>query len=471
MDAEDKPVGKRSQKSAEPLFDRVPPQALEAEMAVLGAMFIDNESIGKVIEILEPPDFYRSSHQKIYNAALVLYEKNEPVDIVTLSNELGRQKLLDEIGGNYYLTELAESVVSAANIEYHARLVRDKSVLRRLITEAAGIARECYDAQEDAFRILDHAEQRIFQLSEKRLRQAYEHVNPILHAAFETIEKFHKRKGVVTGLPTGFDKLDELTSGFQPSELIVVAGRPSMGKTAFCLNVTRNVAIDAKTPVGFFSLEMSKQQLAMRLLSAESRVDAHGIRTGRLEPYEWGKLSISVGQLAESPIYIDDSAGLSVLELRAKCRRMKKEKNVGMIVVDYLQMMAGPREAENRQQEISMISRSLKGLAKELDVPVVVLSQLSRAVEVRGGERRPMLSDLRESGAIEQDADMVLFIYRPEAYGKNIDDRGESVEGKAEIIIGKQRNGPVGSIPLFFKKEYTRFENTLPEIHPANEPF
>lgn len=467
MDAKEKKLTKRNQDAAKTVFERIPPQALEAEMAVLGSILIDNESIGKVIEILNAEDFYRSSHQKIYSSALMLYEKNEPVDLITLSNELTRQKSLDEIGGNYYLTELVESVASSANVEYYARLVHEKSLLRKLIVEASAIARECYDAEENPFHILDHAEQRIFQLSEKRLSQSYEHVKPVLISAFETIDKFSKRKGMVTGVPTGFDKLDELTSGFQAAELIVVAGRPSMGKTALCLNIARNVAVDAKIPVGFFSLEMSKQQLAMRLLSSEARVDAHGIRTGRLEPYEWQKLSMSVGELAESPIFIDDSAGLSVLELRAKSRRLKKEKKIGMIVIDYLQLMMGPREAENRQQEISLISRSLKGLAKELDVPVVVLSQLSRAVEMRGGERKPMLSDLRESGAIEQDADMVLFIWRPEAYGKSMNEKGDSIEGKAEIIIGKQRNGPVGTIPLFFKKEYTRFENTISEISPT----
>ncbi len=286
------------------------------------------------------------------------------------------------------------------------------------------------------------------------------------------IERFHReRKGMVTGVPTGFNKLDELTSGFQPGELIIVAGRPSMGKTAFCLNVARNAAVDAMVPVGFFSLEMSNQQLAMRLLCAEARVDAHGVRTGHLADNQWQKLSMCVGNLAEAPIYIDDSSAISTLELRAKARRLKKEKNVGMIIVDYLQLMQGPRNAESRQQEISTITRSLKALSKELDMPVIVLSQLSRAVEVRGGERRPLLSDLRESGAIEQDADVVLFIYRSEFYGKAMDDHGDSLEGKAEVIIGKQRNGPVGTVHLSFIKQWAKFENAAYEEDMAGPPF
>jgi replicative DNA helicase len=453
-------------------FDRVPPQSVEAEMAVLGSIMMDNESIGKAVEILDASYFYKTAHQKVFQAALSLYEKNEPVDLITLSEELKRVKQLDEIGGSYFLTQLAESVPSSANVEYHARLVLEKAVLRRMISEGIAIARDCYDAQGDPFEILDRAEQRIFSLSEKRLTKAFTHIDPILHDAFDKIERFHReRKGVVTGVPTGFTKLDELTSGFQPGELIIVAGRPSMGKTAFCLNVARNAAVEAKVPVGFFSLEMSNQQLAMRLLCAEARVDAHGVRTGHLADNQWQKLSMCVGNLAEAPIYIDDSSAISTLELRAKARRLKKEKNVGMVIVDYLQLMQGPRNAESRQQEISTMTRSLKALAKELDMPVIVLSQLSRAVEVRGGERRPLLSDLRESGAIEQDADVVLFIYRSEFYGKAMDDRGNSQEGKAEVIIGKQRNGPVGTVHLSFIKQWAKFENAAFEEDMAGPPF
>ena len=454
-----------------PEFDRVPPQSLDAEVAVLGSMMIDNDCIGRVVEILEPSHFYRTSHKKIFSAAVSLYERNEPVDLITLSEELKRQNILEEIGGTYYLTELAESIPSSANVEYHARIVLEKYLLRKLIEEAAGIAKDCYEAGEDVYHIIDRSEQRIFGLSEKRLRQTFQHIAPIMHDAFETIEQFHQRKGVVTGIPTGFTKLDELTSGFQPSELIIIAGRPSMGKTALSLNIARNVAVDSKMPVGIFSLEMSKRQLALRLLCAEARVDAHGVRTGRLADDEWQKLSMCVGILTEAPLFIDDTPGMSVLELRAKARRLKKEKDVKLIIIDYLQLMEGPRNAESRQQEISLISRSLKGLAKELDVPVVALSQLSRAVEVRGGDRRPMLSDLRESGAIEQDADVVLFIYRPEFYGKKIDNQGNSLEGKAEVIIGKQRNGPVGTVHLNFVKRWARFENPISEEESVEVPF
>jgi replicative DNA helicase len=452
-------------------FDRIPPQALEAEMSVLGAMMIDKDSIGKVVEILESSHFYRTVHQRIFDAARMLYEKNEPVDLITLSETLKQKKQLEEIGGSYYLTELAEAIPSGANVEYHARIVQEKYLMRKLIEESSGIAKDCYESSDDIYQIIDRSEQRIFNLSEKRLRGTFQHISPIMHDAFENIEKFHERKGTVTGVPTGFTKLDELTSGLQQSELIIVAGRPSMGKTAFSLNIARTVAVEGKTPVGFFSLEMSERQLAVRLLCAEAKVDAHAVRTGHLADDQWQKLSMCVGVLTEAPIYIDDTPGIGVLELRAKARRLKKEKDVGLIVIDYLQLMSGPRNVESRQQEISVISRSLKALAKELDVPVVALSQLSRAVEVRGGEKRPMLSDLRESGAIEQDADVVLFVYRPEFYLKHEEARAKHLDGKAEIIIGKQRNGPVGTVHLTFLKEMAKFENQAFEGDSIGVPF
>jgi len=454
-------VNTKKDKKYFPELDRVPPQSIEAEMAVLGSVMIDNTSLGKVVDFLFPECFYRTAHQKIFSSALNLYEKNEPVDLITLTEELKRVKQFDDIGGAYYLTELTESVPSAANIEYHAHIVLEKFLLRRLIEESAEIARECYDSTDDIYDIIDRSEQKIFSLSENRLKRAFQHISPIMVEAFETIESFHKRKGVVTGIPTGFKKLDELTSGFQDGELIIVAGRPSMGKTAFCLNIARNAAVESKIPVGVFSLEMSNRQLALRMLCAEARVDAHKVRTGSLPEKEWQKLSTVAGAITEAPIYIDDTPGATVLELRAKARRLKKDHNIGIVFIDYLQLMQGPRNTESRQQEISVISRSLKGLSKELDIPVVALSQLSRAVEIRGGEKRPMLSDLRESGAIEQDADVVLFIYRPEFYGKKEDEEGKSLEGKSEIIIGKQRNGPVGTVYLNFVKKWACFENPV----------
>jgi len=453
-----KSIGRKKQ-MVDRTFDRIPPQSLEAEMAVLGSMMIDNDCIGKIIEILSSDFFYRTVHKKIFTASTNLFEKNEPVDLITLSEELKRQKTLEDVGGTYYLTELAETVASSANIEHHARIVLEKHILRKLIEESAGIAKDCYEAEEDVYHILDHAEQKIFRLSEKQLRKSFQHIKPIMHKAFDSIEKFHERKGSVTGAATGFTKLDELTSGFQPSELIIIAGRPSMGKTALSLNIARNIAVDSRKPVGFFSLEMSERQLALRLLCAEARVDAHSLRTGHLSEDELQKLSTCAGKLTEAPIYIDDTPGMGILELRAKARRLKKEKDVGIIIVDYLQLMQGPRNVESRQQEISMISRSMKNLAKELDVPVLALSQLSRAVETRGGDRRPMLSDLRESGAIEQDADVVLFIYRQEFYKTEEEVKMKQLEGKAEVIIGKQRNGPVGTINLSFVKKWARFEN------------
>jgi replicative DNA helicase len=455
------------------VYDRLPPQAVDAEMAVLGSIMLDDESLGKVVDIIKTECFYRSAHRKIFDAALYLYDHSDPVDIITLSEELKRRKVIDEVGGSYYLTELAESVPSAANVEYHARIVLEKYILRQLIEESASIAHDCYEGSESVYDILDHAEQRIFSLSDKQLRSTFEHIDPIMHDTFEAIAHYHERKGMVTGVATGFHKLDELTSGFQPGELIVVAGRPSMGKTAFCLNMARNAAVegDEPVPVGYFSLEMSKRQLALRLLCAEARVDAHAVRTGTLSEDQWPKLSTCVGVLAEAPIYIDDTPGITVLELRAKARRLKKEHHIGMLIIDYLQLMQGPRGAESRQQEISMISRSLKALAKELDLPVVALSQLSRAVEIRGGDHRPMLSDLRESGAIEQDADMVIFIYRPEFYGKSADESGNPLEGVSEIIIGKQRNGPVGTVHLSFIKRWAKFENPAYEDDLKGVPF
>lgn len=445
-------MNKKKQPPKEVVTERMPPQAIDAEMAVLGSMLIDNEAVSKSIEILgDESAFYRPAHQKIFEAAVTLFEQQEKVDMLTVSNQLEKMGCLEEVGGAYFLTEIVNQVPSAASVEHYAKIVLEKSLLRKLIGISTEIASEAYDAREDAVNLIDQAEQKIFSLSERKLRKGFLSIDPILHDTFEIIDSYHKRKGSVTGIPTGFRRLDELTSGFQNSDLIIVAGRPSMGKTAFCLNVARNAAVAHRVPVGVFSLEMSNTQLAMRMLCSEARVDSHKVRTGRLPDDQWSNLSTVVGNLSEAPIYIDDSAALSVLEIRAKARRLKAEKNVGLLIVDYLQLVKGPKSSESRQIEISMISQSLKALAKELDVPVVALSQLSRAVESRGGDRKPILSDLRESGAIEQDADVVMFIYRPEVYGPT------EYPGISEIIIAKQRNGPTGTVELHFHKDYVLF--------------
>jgi len=443
--------------------ERVPPQAVDIERAVLGAMLIDRQAISKVVEIVDESCFYVSSHRKIYRAILALFERDEPADQITVVEELRKRRELEEVGGVSYLAELAGEIPTSANVEYHARIVLEKALLRKLINVSSQIAEECYQGTGSAFDLIDRAEQRIFSLSERRFIRGFMSLRDVLHVTFEQIEGIHERyrdrAPGITGVPTGYDKLDELTAGLQASDFIVVAGRPSMGKTAFALCIAKSAA-DHGIPVGIFSLEMSSSQLAQRLLCAEARVDQHRLRTGRLLDEEWSRLSICVGSLAEAPIYIDDSPALSALEIRAKARRLQVEHNVGLIVIDYLQLMRGPQNVENRQQEISQISRSLKALAKELDIPVVALSQLSRAVEARGGDHRPQLSDLRESGAIEQDADLVMFIYRPEVYGITEDKTtGRSLEGVAEIIIGKQRNGPTGTVYLAWVDRYARFEN------------
>ncbi len=433
--------------------ERVPPQSIDAEMAVLGAILLEPKSITRVVEILEPSNFYRQAHQKIYEAALRLFERNEPVDMLTVAEELGKEGTLDDVGGNYYLTELARAVPSSANVEYYAKIVLEKSLARRLIEVTSQVQEQAYEATGDVYELIDRAEQQIFSLSERRLREGFQHINPLLHHTFETIESYHQRRGLTTGVPTGFTELDNLTSGFQRSDFIVIAGRPSMGKTAFALNIARNAAVDYGIPVGIISLEMAGYQLTMRMLCSEARVDAHLIRTGRLPHSEWPKLSMAVGRLDQAPIFIDDRPAQTILEIRAKARRAKAEHNIGLLIIDYLQLIRGTGRVESRQMEITMISQSLKALAKELDIPVVALSQLSRAVEQRTGERRPILSDLRESGAIEQDADVVIFIYRPEVYGPT------EKPGIAEIIVAKQRNGPTGTVELAFVKEYVLFAN------------
>jgi replicative DNA helicase len=408
-----------------------------------------------VAEILDADDFYREAHRKIFNALINLSERDEPADLITLTNELREIDQLDSIGGASYLASLIDSVPTAANIQYYAKIVKEKAILRKLIQTSTEIITQSYEDRGDVEGFLDEAERSIFEISEKRVRPSFYPIREIVKESFATIEKLFKKKEAVTGVPSGFKELDRMTAGFQPSDLVIIAGRPSMGKTAFCLDVAEYAAIDNKIPVAIFSLEMSKEQLVIRMLCSQAHVEGTRLRTGYLNESDWPKLTIAAGSLSESPIYIDDTAALSVLEMRAKARRLKADHGLGMVIVDYLQLMKGRARVESRQQEISEISRSLKALAKELNIPVIAVSQLSRKTEERTGNR-PQLSDLRESGAIEQDADLILFIYRDEVYNRDPDNPNR---GKAEVIIGKQRNGPIGKIDLAFLDKFTTFKD------------
>ncbi|MFO7942261.1 MAG: replicative DNA helicase [Bacillota bacterium] len=428
------------------LMDRVPPNNEDAEKSVLGSMMLDRDAIIASAELLHPDDFYREAHRKIFEAMLRLFDRGEAVDLVTVTEELGRRDSLEAVGGAVYISDIASSVPTAANIEHYAKIVEQKSLLRRLLRASAEINRMVYSSADDPQDVLDKSEQLIFELAQGRLGRSYAPLEIILRDTFEEIEKLYNSKGDVVGVPTGFRRLDEMTSGLHPSELIIIAARPSVGKTTLALNIAANAAIGYGIPVAIFSLEMAREQLAMRLLASEARIDGHRLRSGYLRDEDWPKLSRALGKLSEVEIYVDDSPTLSAMELRGRARRMKAEANVGLILVDYLQLMHGTR-LENRQQEISEISRSLKGLARELKCPVVALSQLSRAVEQRS-DRRPQLSDLRESGAIEQDADLVTFLWNnPENENENLMD----------LVIAKQRNGPTGLINLIFMKQYSRF--------------
>jgi replicative DNA helicase len=435
------------------LAQRLPPQSLEAEVSVLGGILLENEALNRVLEVIQEGDFYRESHRKIFAAILQLYERNEPADLITLSEVLKKREEFEAVGGIEYLNSLVNSVPTAANITYYAKIVKEKSILRKLINRATEIISQGYGGSGDVDEFLDRAERSIFEISEDRIRPSFYPIKDIIKSSFKTIEKLYEKRQLITGVPTGFAKLDELTSGLQPAELIIVAGRPSMGKTAFALNIAQHAAIEAQVPAAVFSLEMAKEQLALRMLCSEAKVDAHRLRGGFLSESDWPKLTRAAGNLSEAPIFIDDTPGLTALEMRAKSRRLKKEHNLGLVIVDYLQLMRGRPDSDTREQEISDISRSLKSLAKELNVPVIALSQLNRRVEERG-DRRPQLSDLRESGAIEQDADVIIFLYRDEVYSKSEDNKG-----KAEIIIGKQRNGPTDKFELAFLDKYTCFEN------------
>ena len=441
---------------------KVPPQNLEAEQSVLGGILLENEAISKVLETLLPDDFYSESHRKIFNSMIELFEKNEPIDLITLTNQLKSMGHLDGVGGSAYLSSLVDSIPTAANITYYARIVKEKAVLRRLITTATEIVTRGYGDEDDVWDLLDEAEKSIFQIGESQIRPSFFKMKSILQESFKTIEKLYESKEIVTGVPSGFNDIDKLTSGFQASDLIIIAGRPSMGKTAFCLNIAQHVSVEKNIPVAFFSLEMSKEQLVMRMLCSEAQVDAHRVRGGFLGETDWPKLTRAAGTLSEAPIFIDDTPALSVLEMRAKSRRIMAEHKLGLVIVDYLQLMRGRglstrgrAASESREQEISDISRSLKALAKELQIPVIALSQLNRRVEERTN-KRPQLADLRESGAIEQDADLIGFIYRDEVYNKGDDNPNKGI---AEVIIGKQRNGPVGDVKLAFIDKYASFEN------------
>ncbi|MDF2568785.1 MAG: dnaC [Sporomusa sp.] len=438
------------------MIDRVPPQNVEAEQSVLGAMMIEREAISKVCEIIRPEDFYREAHRLIYNAMMELFNKNDAVDLVTVVEVLRRDEKLEPAGGIAYVSALANSVPTAANVMYHARIVEEKALLRNLINTATHVAGMGYEANETVAVIMDKAEKMILEVSQRKAGQEFASIKNIIFDVFDKVSELYSSKGGITGLSTGFKDLDKLTSGLQPSDLILIAARPSMGKTAFVLNIAQNIAIKEKSSVAFFSLEMSKEQLVQRMLCAEAPIDAQRLRIGELENNDWDKLVRAADRLAAAPIFIDDTAGITVMEMRSKARRLKIEHDLKLIIIDYLQLMqgsAGSSRSENRQQEISEISRSLKALARELKVPVIALSQLSRGVESRQ-VKKPMLSDLRESGSLEQDADIVAFIYRedyyePETERKNITD----------IIIAKHRNGPVDSVQLFFHKQFTKFSD------------
>ncbi|MFP4032130.1 MAG: replicative DNA helicase [Desulfococcaceae bacterium] len=463
----------RRPREPKPAFpaDRVPPQSIEAEESLLSAVMLDNSTLLDVVEIVSPDHFYHRAHQRIYDAVVDLFTRNQPVDLVTLAEALSARGEIDEIGnheyrGHTYLSWLVDAAPVAINAAHYARIVRDKACLRRLIAKAAEITQRCYENQGEVDEVVNFAEQAVFEISEDKIAPAFQPIASIIETNIDTLEERQGQKSLITGVPTGFTRLDNLTSGLQGSDLIILAARPSMGKTAFALNIARNAAVDGGVGVGIFSLEMSKEQLSMRMLCAEARVDSSRLRSGFFSRDDWDALTEAAGVLSEAPLFIDDSADLGTVEIRAKSRRLKMEQNIGMIIIDYLQLMRGRAGTERRDLEISEISRSLKGLAKELNVPVVALSQLNRKLEERA-DKRPMLSDLRESGALEQDADVVAFIYRDEVYNK---DENNPHRGRAEIILGKQRNGPIGTAHLTFLNQYTRFENMAPDGMGVGEP-
>jgi len=442
----------------------VQPHSDEAEQAVLGSMLSDKEAVNKAFEKkLDAVHFYKKTHSLIFAAMSILDKKNEPIDTVSVVDVLTKNNDLETVGGAFYISGLVDLVPTTAHVARYIKIVMEKAILRNLIYLSNDISKEAFNDSKDVDDILESVQKSIFNITQDRLQKGFEKIDPVLHKTFEDIDRIASHKGSVIGVPTGFSDLDAKTTGFQAGDLVIIAGRPGMGKTSFALNMMRNAAIDANKKIGFFSLEMANNQLAMRLLCAEARVDSNLVRSGTLPKSQYRNLSLAVGPLSKAEIHLDDTPALSILELRAKARRIKNDIDIDMIIVDYLQLMQGPKGVESRQQEIATISRSMKALAKELDIPIVALSQLSRAVEQRTGSKRPQLSDLRESGAIEQDADVVLFLFRPWVYSRDDED-----EGKAEIIIAKQRNGPTGIIEATYINRYTRFENLA---HNPDAPF
>jgi replicative DNA helicase len=443
------------QNQKDPSLYNLPPHSIEAEESILSAILIDNNTLLDVFDILTSEDFYKTAHKIIFSAIADLFAKTEPVDLVTLSNILKELDQLEKVGGATYLARLVDAVPLAVNAQHYARIVHDKASLRRLIEKANIIARRCFEDRGNVDEVIDFAESSIFEISQNKTYKAFYPISKLIEVNIDTLEERQGNQALVTGVPTDFFLLDQMTSGLQKSDLVIIAARPSMGKTALALNIARNAAINSNIPVALFSLEMSKEQLSMRMLSSEARLNSSRLRSGFISHDDWMKITEAAGSLSNAPIYIDDSPDISAMEIRAKARRLKMDKKIGLVIIDYLQLMKTRSSAERRDLEISDISRSLKALAKELDLPVVALSQLNRMLEQRS-DKRPQLSDLRESGALEQDADVVAFIYRDEVYNK---DENNPNKGKAELIISKQRNGPTGTVPLIFLDTYTRFEN------------
>lgn len=448
---------------------RVPPQAVDLEEVVLGSMLLERDALTEVIDIIKPEIFYKDAHQKICDAIHRLFRNSEPVDIMTVTHELKKTGDLESIGGAYYIAQLTNKVASAANIEYHARILVQKHIERALISSSSEIIKQAYDESIDVFDLLDKAQGNLFELSENNFRRSYVSMDNIVTEAVKEIEKARNHKDELRGVPTGFTELDALTGGLQRSDLLILAARPGMGKTALALTMARNMAVEYNRPVAVFSLEMAAVQLTTRLISSEAELPADKLRKGELNEQEWAQLNAKVGRLADAPIFLDDTPALSIFELRAKCRRLKEQYDIQFVVIDYLQLMTANSEKGNREQEISTISRSLKALAKELNIPVMALSQLSRDVEKRGGSKKPVLSDLRESGAIEQDADIVLFVYRPEYYNIDEDEDGQQNANQAELRVAKHRNGALKDIPLKFIGQYARFSDPDPEFGYVND--